>query len=146
MESLKDRFTEEEARGLMGLLLVRVEELEKSTQKTKGEILGEIIDRTLNLWKEKGYIKENPVEKAKRILDIDMYGSIHVDQIQELFCDFRKAIEYLENKVKELESGNEVFHGGCLTCETQKRHGILRCEGCCFFDQDWNMPDLRKQK
>jgi hypothetical protein len=39
-----------------------------------------------------------------------------------------------------------VFHGGCLQCKSQDKHGIRRCLGCQYFDADWNKPDLSIKK
>ena len=36
----------------------------------------------------------------------------------------------------------ELFHGGCHGCIAQEKYGVTRCVKCCFFDADWNLPDL----
>lgn len=35
-----------------------------------------------------------------------------------------------------------IFHGGCLSCQSQQLHGIDRCKGCQYFKANWNLPDL----
>jgi hypothetical protein len=35
-----------------------------------------------------------------------------------------------------------IFHGGCLQCKSQEKHGINRCLGCQYFEADWSKPDL----
>ena len=37
---------------------------------------------------------------------------------------------------------NIIFHGGCLGCLSQRKHGIERCEGCQYFKADWSKPNL----
>lgn len=35
-----------------------------------------------------------------------------------------------------------VFHGGCLDCSSQKKHGVRRCLGCQYFEANWSKPNL----
>lgn len=35
-----------------------------------------------------------------------------------------------------------VFHGGCLGCKSQEKHGIRKCLGCQYMEADWNKSDL----
>lgn len=37
-----------------------------------------------------------------------------------------------------------VFHGGCQSCDSQMKFGIMRCKGCQYFQADWSKPDLSK--
>ena len=37
---------------------------------------------------------------------------------------------------------NIIFHGGCLGCLSQRKHGIDRCKGCCYFKFNNNKPNL----
>lgn len=37
---------------------------------------------------------------------------------------------------------NLIFHGGCLRCISQIKHGIDRCTGCQYFKSDWNKKNL----
>ena len=39
-----------------------------------------------------------------------------------------------------------IFHGGCLSCTQQEKHGINFCYDCQFFDADWNKPNLSNSK
>ena len=39
-----------------------------------------------------------------------------------------------------------IFHGGCLRCKSQEKHGIRRCLGCQYFEADWDKPDLSIRK
>lgn len=38
-----------------------------------------------------------------------------------------------------------MFHGGCAGCTQQEINGVDFCAGCCFFDADWNLPDLNNR-
>lgn len=40
------------------------------------------------------------------------------------------------------EVSHVIFHGGCLGCVSQQRHGIDRCRGCKYFRFDWDKPEL----
>lgn len=40
-------------------------------------------------------------------------------------------------------AGNALFHGACINCTQQNKHGIGFCTGCCYFDPDWTKPNLR---
>jgi hypothetical protein len=35
-----------------------------------------------------------------------------------------------------------IFHGGCVTCESQEIYGKSRCSGCQYFESNWSLPDL----
>jgi hypothetical protein len=35
-----------------------------------------------------------------------------------------------------------IFHGGCVTCESQIIYGQSRCNGCQYFGANWDLPDL----
>jgi hypothetical protein len=35
-----------------------------------------------------------------------------------------------------------VFHGGCHGCTQQQIHSISFCQNCCYFDTDWELPNL----
>lgn len=37
---------------------------------------------------------------------------------------------------------NIIFHGGCLGCLSQRKHGINRCTGCQYFRADWSKNNL----
>jgi len=37
---------------------------------------------------------------------------------------------------------NIIFHGGCLGCLSQRKHGIERCKGCYFFRSGGSRRDL----
>jgi hypothetical protein len=64
MESLKDKLTEEGARELLNDIYFN------DTYMGLERLLHdcEIID-FINTWKEKGYIKQNPVERAEELLE-----------------------------------------------------------------------------
>jgi hypothetical protein len=34
------------------------------------------------------------------------------------------------------------FHGGCIDCTQQLLHGTDFCAGCCYFDAEWDKPNL----
>ncbi len=36
----------------------------------------------------------------------------------------------------------QVFHGGCLSCTSQRDHGVKRCNGCQYQKFNMNLPDL----
>lgn len=36
-----------------------------------------------------------------------------------------------------------VFHGGCLSCDSQAIKKLSRCKGCQYFRADWSKPDLK---
>lgn len=36
----------------------------------------------------------------------------------------------------------KIFHGGCVGCISQNRHGIEYCRGCQYYSCDWESPDL----
>ncbi len=36
----------------------------------------------------------------------------------------------------------EKFHGGCIDCTMQDSKGLGYCVGCCYFDANWNLPNL----
>jgi len=35
-----------------------------------------------------------------------------------------------------------IFHGGCLSCTSQKAYGIGRCLDCQYIEADWSKRDL----
>jgi hypothetical protein len=35
-----------------------------------------------------------------------------------------------------------LFHNGCCGCTQQQKHSTDFCFDCCFFESDWNKPDL----
>ena len=37
---------------------------------------------------------------------------------------------------------NQVFHGSCLSCTSQRDHGVKRCNGCLYQKWDRKKPDL----
>lgn len=46
-------------------------------------------------------------------------------------------------KVISGENPNIIFHGGCLGCLSQRKHGISRCKGCRYFPtKKWSYPNL----
>ena len=36
----------------------------------------------------------------------------------------------------------QVFHGGCLSCTSQRDHDVKRCNGCQYQKAEWNKPNL----
>ena len=38
-----------------------------------------------------------------------------------------------------------LFHGGCHGCTQQDKHGPDFCFDCCYFDADWNKPNLNNE-
>ena len=40
---------------------------------------------------------------------------------------------FKNTKVFRGKNPNIIFHGGCLGCVSQRRHGIDRCMGCSYF-------------
>lgn len=38
----------------------------------------------------------------------------------------------------------EIFHKGCIGCNSQEKYGIGRCLGCQHFDNNNNLPDLNQ--
>lgn len=36
-----------------------------------------------------------------------------------------------------------IFHGGCVCCDSQTKFGKERCVGCCYFEANWDLPNLR---
>lgn len=41
------------------------------------------------------------------------------------------------------QNPNIIFHGGCLGCLSQRKHGIDRCKGCQYFGMNgWDSPNL----
>ena len=55
----------------------------------------------------------------------------------ELLYEYSKRIH-----LKDLFSKTIIFHGGCHDCSSQKLYTIDRCEGCQYFNANWNLPDL----
>ena len=86
MESLKGKLTEEEARRLLSVQLYTLSELD---------------EKIIKKWRREGYIKQNPVEKAEEWFNLQysFYSSREVNMLN----DFKDAIDYLKNKIKELE-------------------------------------------
>lgn len=41
--------------------------------------------------------------------------------------------------------GKIIFHGGCVTCQSQEIFGKARCVGCQYFEADWRLPNLNTQ-
>lgn len=37
---------------------------------------------------------------------------------------------------------SKVYHGGCLGCVQQNKHGLKFCNGCKYKRCDWDLPDL----
>lgn len=35
-----------------------------------------------------------------------------------------------------------IYHGGCLSCESQEKYGKWRCLGCQYHKANWNLPNL----
>ena len=91
MKSLIGKLTEEEAR-----------ELWEGMIKTN-------VDAQLDFWEQKGYIKENPVEKAKiRIKEIEKHLSNNNEDklsfyIIDSFSLLENAIKNLEKQIEELK-------------------------------------------
>ncbi len=40
------------------------------------------------------------------------------------------------------DNPNIIFHGGCLSCISQRNNGIERCKGCTYFRFDHSKPNL----
>jgi hypothetical protein len=38
-----------------------------------------------------------------------------------------------------------VFHGGCLGCSQQEKHGTDFCYDCRYFEADWSKPNLSNE-
>lgn len=98
MKSLKNKLTEEEARELIEHIAWNWQ-TDRYTDK-------EMFKDIWKDWKEKGYIKESPVERAKNIIYNNELITLHSDLVtykRSDMVDIKKAIEYLENKIKELE-------------------------------------------
>jgi|688.fasta_scaffold10227_6 hypothetical protein len=36
-----------------------------------------------------------------------------------------------------------IFHGGCVSCQSQEIYGEERCAGCQCLEANWQLPDLR---
>lgn len=52
-------------------------------------------------------------------------------------------IKLLSNFVKSsYRDGVIIFHGGCIGCKSQMKHGIKKCVGCQYFAADWSKPNL----
>jgi NAD-dependent DNA ligase len=43
-------------------------------------------------------------------------------------------------------NGMYIFHGGCLGCKMQKKRGVRYCVNCKYFDANWDLPDLNKDR
>ena len=41
-----------------------------------------------------------------------------------------------------MKQGIRIFHGGCHSCISQTLHGIERCEGCQYYEPNWDKPNL----
>ena len=37
------------------------------------------------------------------------------------------------------------FHGGCTGCTKQKKQPIDLCYDCCYFNSEWDKPDLNNK-
>ena len=35
--------------------------------------------------------------------------------------------------------------GKCINCDNDKKKGLEYCKGCCYYDTDFNYPDLSKK-
>lgn len=39
----------------------------------------------------------------------------------------------------------KIFHGGCHGCVRQEEFGETFCHMCCYYEPDWNKPNLFKK-
>lgn len=50
-----------------------------------------------------------------------------------------------EDNVTTLPTKQIIFHGGCHGCTRQETKGVNGCYDCCYFDANWNKPDLNNR-
>jgi hypothetical protein len=48
-----------------------------------------------------------------------------------------------DHKVMRGVNPNIIFHGGCLSCVSQEKHGVDRCKGCLYFKFEHHKPKLK---
>lgn len=65
-------------------------------------------------------------------------------------------IHYQDNEIGEIRFFNQeevnsifegtikiIYHGGCLSCISQEKYGIERCNGCQYRRANWSLPNLQ---
>jgi hypothetical protein len=97
MESLKGLLTEEQARELLNDIRIAWDNLNRDSDQ----------DNVITRWKERGYIKENPVEKAKKLIK-DISKGIENDNFDKLTFKEMNVPEVLSNAIKYLEIENRI--------------------------------------
>lgn len=91
---------------------------------------------------EQIWVKENKDEKygEGKLLSDDQYIDYH---IWEDMNSSRMYKKHLPNYLILIgKNPNIIFHGGCLGCLSQRKHGIERCKGCYYFKFNANNPNL----
>ena len=77
---------------------------------------------------------------ADCVLSDSEYIDYHIWEEQNWKRLFNKYLP--DTTVYRGRNPNIIFHGGCLGCLSQRKHGIKRCTGCQYFRTNWELPDL----
>lgn len=97
---------------------------------------------------------KDKIEKFEAIWvsDQDRFSDLEKTLNDEDYIDYHIWVDanfdalykkYFPNKrVLRGVNPNIIFHGGCLGCLSQRKHGIDRCKGCLYFKFDQSKKDL----
>lgn len=99
-----------------------------------------------------GFAKEEVFEKiwvAEKVKhDYDATDILSDEEYLDynLWCDMNTEVMYRKHLPHVVlcrgKNPNIIFHGGCLGCLSQRRHGFERCMGCLFFRFDQKKLNL----
>ncbi len=98
MESLKGKLTEEEALGLLSDSVARTGSYNVKTEESIIEINS---TETIKHWKRTGYIKQNPVEKAEKLIKYLKNYNVMTTDMAEMIVVSEEAIQYLKKQLEE---------------------------------------------